>query len=50
MHVVGAVRSGFYARYDAPYVDPVFVFGLSLLLLVTGLIFLRRYHTDILNN
>ena len=50
VHVVGAVRSGFYARYDAPYVDPVFVFGLSLLLLVTGLIFLRRYHTDILNN
>ena len=50
VHVIGAVRSGFYARYDAPYVDPVFVFGLSLLLLVTGLIFLRRYHTDILNN
>ena len=50
VHVVGAVRSGFYARYDAPYVDPLFVFGLSLLLLVTGLVFLRSYHTDILND
>ena len=50
VHVVGAVRSGFYARYDAPYVDPLFVFGLSLVLLVTGLVFLRSYHTDILND
>ena len=50
VHVVGAVRSGFYARYDATYVDPLYVFGTALLLLVAGLVFLRSYHTDILNN
>ncbi len=50
VHVVGAVRSGFYARYDAEYVSPTYVFTLSALLIVAGLLFLRRYHSDILHN
>ena len=49
-HVVGAVRSGFYARYEAAYVDPIFVFTLSAVAFVTGLLFLYRYHRDILHN
>lgn len=49
-HVVGAVRSGFYARYEAAYVDPIFVFSLSAVAFVTGLLFLYRYHRDILHN
>lgn len=49
IHVTGAVRAGFYARYDAPYVHPIYVFALSALLLAAGLMFLRRYHSDILN-
>lgn len=49
VHVVGAVRSGFYARYDANYVDPVYVFTVSAIMAVTGLLFLRRYYSDIMN-
>ena len=49
VHVVGTMRSAFYASYEATYVSPVYVFGLSLTLLVMGLVFLRRYHRDIIN-
>lgn len=49
-HVVGAVRSGFYARYDAPYVSPTYVFTVASVAFVIGLLFLRRYHRDILHN
>lgn len=49
VHVVGYVRTGFYSSYDASYVSMVYVFGLSLFLTAAGLVFLRRYHRDILN-
>lgn len=49
-HVVGAVRSGFYARYDAAYVSPIYVFSVAGIALVFGLMFLHRYHRDILHN
>jgi len=48
IHVVGQVRSGFYATYDAPYVSYIYVFGLSAVLSVLALIFLGRYHREIL--
>ena len=38
------------ARYDAAYVSPVYVFTISAVLTVVGLLFLRRYHSDILHN
>jgi capsular polysaccharide transport system permease protein len=50
VHVVGIVRSGFYARYDATYASPAYVFGIAAVALVAGLLFLRRYHRDILYN
>lgn len=50
VHVVGAVRSGFYARYDANYVSPLYVFSVASIAFVIGLVFLRRYHRDILHN
>jgi capsular polysaccharide transport system permease protein len=50
VHVVGESRSGFYARYDAAYVDVVYVFAFSGIALVIGLVFLFRYHRDILHN
>lgn len=50
VHVVGSVRSGFYARYEADYVDPIYVFAVSGIALVAGLTFLFRYHRDILHN
>ncbi|QBY02241.1 sugar ABC transporter permease [Rhodophyticola sp. CCM32] len=49
VHVVGYIRMGFYSSYDASYVSLTYVFGLSLVLAVAGLVFLRRYHRDILN-
>jgi capsular polysaccharide transport system permease protein len=49
VHVVGTMRSAFYSSYDANYVSYLYVFGLSLTLAVCGLVFLRRYHRDIIN-
>ncbi len=49
IHVTGEMRSAFFVSYDAPYVSPLYVFTLSLILLVFGLLFIRRYHRDILN-
>ncbi|WP_128255032.1 ABC transporter permease [Falsirhodobacter deserti] len=48
LHVVGQVRSGFYAEYDASYVSPLYVFGFGLVPLTLGLILLRRWHRVIL--
>ncbi|MBF9031179.1 ABC transporter permease [Rhodobacterales bacterium HKCCE3408] len=49
IHVVGTMRSAFYPTYDAAYVSPVYIFALSLTLLVLGLVFLIRYHRDIIH-
>ena len=49
VHVVGAVRAGIYATYDAPYVSPIYVFSISLICGAVGLLLLRRYHKDLLN-
>jgi len=49
IHVTGSMRSAFYGGYEATYVSPLYVFGLSLVLFVLGLVFLRRYHRDIIN-
>lgn len=49
VHVVGQVRSGIYATYDANYVSPLYVFGVSMVTFVLGLILLRRYYREILN-
>jgi len=49
IHIVGQMRSGFYVTYDAPYVSPLYIFGLGLVLTTLGLVFLRRYHRVILN-
>lgn len=48
-HLPGIMRSAFYPGYDASYASPGYVFGLSLILLTVGLVFLRRYHRDIVN-
>jgi capsular polysaccharide transport system permease protein len=48
VHVVGMTRSGFYASYDASYVSVPYVLGFSAVCLVLGLVLLRRYHRDIL--
>ena len=48
IHLVGQMRHAFYPTYDAVYVSPVYVFGLSLFLLASGLVFLTRYSRDII--
>lgn len=50
VHVVAEVRSGFYHSYDPSYVSPVYVFGVSLVAGVAGLLFLWRFHRDILES
>lgn len=50
VHVVGLCRSGFYARYDANYASPLYVFSIAAICFVVGLLFLHRYHRDILHN
>jgi len=49
VHVVGQMRSGFYPYYDAAYVTTLYVFGLALCLTAVGLLFLWRYHRDMLH-
>lgn len=50
VHIVGTARSGFYARYEAAYAEPLYVFGVGAVCLVAGMVFLHRYHNDILHN
>lgn len=48
IHVIGASRSAFYVGYDAAYVSPLYVFLVSGITGLTGLVFLHRYNRDIL--
>lgn len=49
-HVTAQMRRGFYATYDAPLVQPLYVFGVALGLSVPGLLLLQRHHKFILSN
>ncbi len=48
IHAVSQARTGFYRGYDAPWISPVYVFGVGMVLMMLGLVFLRRYHRDML--
>ncbi|WP_237763492.1 ABC transporter permease [Falsirhodobacter sp. alg1] len=48
VHVVGQVRSGFYPYYNADYVSPLYVYGVAIVPLCLGIVFLRRWHRFIL--
>lgn len=50
VHIIGMMRSGFYPGYDAQYVSVLYVFGVGLGLMMAGLLFLNRYHQDLLND
>jgi capsular polysaccharide transport system permease protein len=49
VHLVGLMRRGFYASYDAPYASPVYVLVISGICLLMGLILLRRNQYQLLN-
>jgi capsular polysaccharide transport system permease protein len=48
VHIIAEVRSGFYHGYTPSYISPVYVFGLSLVSGALGLLFLWRFHRDLL--
>ncbi len=48
VHVVGQSRRAFYPNYAGDYVSAIYIFGLSMVLTVFGLIFLRRYHRNLI--
>lgn len=48
MHITGEMRGAFYLQYEAKYVTPTYVFSIAFVLIVAGLIFLRRYHRDMM--
>lgn len=48
IHIVGLMRRGFYATYDASYVSPTYVCTVALIAMALGLLLLRRDHKEIL--
>lgn len=50
VHVIAETRRGFYGTYDASFVTPIYVYGFAGVCLVIGMVFLSRYHRDILND
>ena len=49
IHVIAIMRRGFYPSYDADYASPVYVGLVGSITLMLGLLFLHRFHRDILN-
>lgn len=47
MHITSEMRAAFYYSYEASFVSPTYVFGVSLVLFALGLLLLRRFHRDI---
>ncbi len=47
-HVIDLTRRGFYPTYDAPEVSIPYVLVISALSLTIGLVFLKRFHRDLL--
>lgn len=50
LHIIGIFREGIYPLYDPEYVSVPFVLGLSLALTVLGLLMLRRFYRQIIEN
>ncbi len=48
LHVVGEVRRGFYPTYHASYVSLTYLVGVTLILLATGLVFMRAHYKAVL--
>lgn len=49
VHVIAQMRRSYYPYYDATYTSVGYVFGFGLVLIAFGLVFLLRYHRDLLN-
>lgn len=49
VHVTGLMRSGIYATYEPQYISVPYVAGIGLVALAFGLLFLRRYAGEAIN-
>lgn len=49
-HVVGLMRTGIYASYQASYISIPYVIMVTLIVLFFGVVLLGRYHREILTN
>jgi len=49
VHTIGQMRQGFYPMYNAQYVTPSYVLLLSLVILLFGLMLMRKHHRTIMN-
>lgn len=49
VHLVGLMRRGFYFSYDGAYVSVTFVLVVAGISALVGLVFLSRYHRDLIN-
>jgi capsular polysaccharide transport system permease protein len=49
IHVTAMMRRGFYSQYSAEFVDPAYVFSISLVMLLIGYVFVSRYHRMIID-
>ena len=50
IHVAGLVREGFYVNYQPAYVSLLYGYGLALVLILFGLIFMRSNYTRVLES
>ena len=48
VHVTGLARRGLYHGYEAQYASPAYVAGLAMICALFGLLFLSRWHRDLL--
>lgn len=48
IHIVSQSRTAYFAGYDGPWISPLYVFSVGAISLLLGLIFLHRYHKDML--
>ncbi|SLN68799.1 ABC transporter permease [Roseisalinus antarcticus] len=49
MHLTGMMRTGFYPMYQPEYISVEYVLMVGMPLLFFGLVFMQRYHKDILS-
>lgn len=50
MHATGLMRKGFYSTYSGSYISLQYSFGVALLLIAVGLLFMRSNHQRVLQN
>ncbi|KKN09390.1 hypothetical protein LCGC14_1047080 [marine sediment metagenome] len=48
LHVVGLVRRGFYPTYQASYVSLTYGFGVAMIMVMLGMIFMRAHYKTVL--